>query len=174
MTTISQVVDAFTLFFDAVHRPDFRKSMSFHKYSERALQPLVRSMLLGWFGHVSPEVRSKLAGSLTGFGSIDFVIGNVAVEFAVRRPMSSRAALSDVTNATEIKKLMQYEGKSLLVLYDFSRDPYTSEDLDRYREWRSLDDDSELDGHSFNLAYFYRERFERKLVTACIRKNIRF
>lgn len=69
--------------------------------NERRLLPLVRAYLLGYFGQVAPEARSLLPGSLTGIGSIDFLVGNVAM--AVRRPMDPKRALSDIHNSTEIK-----------------------------------------------------------------------
>jgi hypothetical protein len=60
---------------------------------------------------------------LSGHGYIDFVIDDVAVEFAVRKPGAARSALSASVNSTEVKKLMKYDGKALLVLFDFSDTP---------------------------------------------------
>jgi hypothetical protein len=152
---IKQIVNAFALLYAAIHDRHFRKTLKFNTYNERALAPLVRTFLLGWFGHVSAEVQSVLPGSLTGYGSIDFLIGNVAVEFAVRRRQEGKSPLSDVTNSNEIKKLIKHPGPAVLVLYDFSARPFDKDDLNRYRDWRSLGQ-----GHhkisSFNVAYFYR------------------
>lgn len=152
---VKEVIEAFELLFDGLHDRDFRKTLSLTKYRERDLNPLVRTFLLGYFGAVSPEVRSALPGSLTGEGSIDYVIGDVAVEFAVRRPHDARLNLSAVTNATEVKKLTKWRGKSLLVLFDFSRDPFERVDLERYREWPSLGKGSHKK-NAFTVAYFNR------------------
>jgi hypothetical protein len=111
----------------------FRKTLKFNTYNERALAPLVRTFLLGWFGQVSPEIQSAHRGCFSGYGSIDFRVGNVAIEFAVRTRRQGNSALSDVTNANEIKKLLKYQGSAVLVLYDFSARPFTKHDLNRYR-----------------------------------------
>lgn len=171
MTTISSVVDAFRLFYDALHQREFRKTLPMNKYSERDLQPMVRTLLLGYFGHVSPEVQSRLPGGLTGYGSIDFVVGDVAIEFAVRRPWEGRLPLSSVTNSTELRKLLLHKGKSLLVLYDFSKDPFSAEDLNRYREWQSLGKGNHK-RNVFHVAYFYKLGFN-PIVTDCVRMMIR-
>lgn len=152
---IKDVVAAFELLYASIHEREFRKTLPLNKYGERDLAPLVRTFLLGWFGRVSPEARSALPGSLTGQGSIDFIVDDVAIEFAVRRQRDKRAALSDVTNATEVKKLMKHPGRSVLVLYDFSKDAFELEDLQRYREWRSLGQGNHKVS-AFNVAYFFR------------------
>lgn len=84
--TVKGIVEAFEVLYDALFDGNFRKTYRFHEFSERELLPLVRMFLLGWFGSVAPELQSKLLGCLTGQGRIDFVLGNIAVEFAVRRP----------------------------------------------------------------------------------------
>lgn len=170
-TTITEVVDAFWYFFDSLHRREFRKTLPLTNMRERDLLPLVRTYLLGYFDDISPEARSKLPGSLSGNGSIDFMIGNVAVEFAVRRPTDNKRQLSHVTNSTEIKKLLKHDGLAVLVLYDFSKSPYDDEDLERYRDWPSLGQGNH-NASAFNVAYFFNGP-GRPRETLCIRKNIR-
>lgn len=106
MQGVSSVVEAFDYLYKKLLDRDFRKTFDFHTYGERDLLPLVRTFLLGWFGdQVRAEVECKLPGA--NFGRLDFVIGGVAVEFAVRRPSGRRAALSRYVNATEVKKLLK-------------------------------------------------------------------
>ena len=135
---VRDVIGAFEILYESLFDRGFRKTYGFHEFGERELLPLVRVFLLGWFGGVTPELQSKLAGGLTGKGRIDFLVGDVAVEFAVRRPRDRKATLSQVTNATEMKKLMQFDGRAVLILFDFSASPFNREDLTRYRDWPSL------------------------------------
>ncbi|ESQ81989.1 hypothetical protein [Asticcacaulis benevestitus] len=166
--TIKEVTEAFEFFYEALHSRDFRKTLPLNKMSERELLPLVRTYLLGYFWDVAPEVRSSLPGTLTGEGSIDFVVGDVAIELAVRRPKDSKRFLSDLHNATEIKKLMKHKGLAVLILLDFSAKPFSDADIERYRDWPSLGKGNHKKS-PFNVAYFYRE----KRATKCIQKNIR-
>jgi len=78
--------------------------------------------------------------------------------------------MSDV-NTTEIKKLMKHEGLSLLVLFDFSKIPYTEEQIERFREWPSLGQGNHKKS-AFNVAYFYLEKF-RPITPNYFLKNIR-
>lgn len=153
---VKDIVEAFGVLYGGLFDRGFRKSYRFHEFSERELLPLVRMFLLGWFGSVAPELQAKLPGCLTRRGRIDFLIGGIAVEFAVRRPKDRKAALSEVTNATEIKKLLQFDGRALLVLFDLSASPFDRKDLERYRHWPSLGRGNHKRS-AFNLAYFYRE-----------------
>ena len=161
---IKEVREAFELYFDALHDRQFRKTQRLHELSEQQLHPLVRSFLLGYFGSVSPEVVARLPTSLTGAGRIDYVIDNVAVEFAVRRPMRAKSTLSQVTNATEIAKLVKWDGPALLVLYDSSKAPYDEEQIAKYREWRSLGQGNHKKS-PFNVAYFYRQGGSTQVIT---------
>lgn len=132
----------------------------------------VRCYLLGWFADsVSPEVRGKLPGSISGHGYIDFVIDDVAVEFAVRKPGAARSALSASVNSTEVKKLMKYDGKALLVLFDFSDTPYTEEQIESFRNWPSLGRGNHRKS-AFNVAYFFVEK-RSPLTPRKITRNIR-
>lgn len=169
--TIKEIVEAFELFYEALWDRDFRKSVKFTDYTERELLPLVRAFLLGYFGRgVSPEVTSELPSRISGWGRIDFVVDGVAVEFAVRNEGKNRQSLSDVTNADEIKKLMKWEGKALLILFDFANDSLGEQDIERYRDWPSLGQGNHKKS-AFNVAYFTRSK-EEKDVTI-IQKNIR-
>jgi len=155
-TTIKEVVEAFDLLYHSLRRKDFSKSYRLHEWSEAELLPLVRCFLLGYFGKaLSPELAAKLPGSLTGHGRIDFLVDDVAVEFAVRRPSAARAVLSSTVNASEVKKLMKFDGKALLVLFDFSKIPFDDEDIERFRDWPSLGKGNHKKS-AFNIAYFHR------------------
>lgn len=154
--TIKEVTVAFDLLYKSLLKKDFSKSAKLHLWGESDLLLLVRAFLLGYFGHsVTPEAKAKLPGSLSGNGRIDFVIGDVAVEFAVRRPDQRKATLSAVTNSSEVKKLMKFNGKALLVLFDFSKAPFAEEDIKRYRQWPSLGKGPHRKS-PFNVAYFHR------------------
>ncbi len=170
-TTVQQIVQAFEHLYESIYDREFRKTLPLHQYSERELAPLVRSFLLGWFGHVSPEKRCRLPGSLTGQGAIDFVVDGVAIELAVRRPGEGKAALSDVTNATEVRKLLKHDGLAVLILYDFSSRPFEQEDLARYRSWKSLGQGNHKMS-AFNVAYFCRRK-GRPATTDMFRLNIK-
>lgn len=170
-TTVRDIVHAFEHLYESIYDREFRKTLKLHTYSERALAPLVRTFLLGWFGHVSPEKRCKLPGTLTGEGSIDFVVDGVAIEFAVRRPGQGKAPLSDVTNATEVRKLLKHDGLAVLMLYDFSPHPFDETDLARYREWKSLGQGNHRTS-AFNVVYFYRRK-GRPRRPDMIRMNIK-
>jgi hypothetical protein len=136
---VKTVVKAFNLLYSNLLSRDFGKSLRFHHKGESDLLPLVRTFLLGYFEEdLIPEAKSKLPGSPSGNGRIDFIVGDVAVEFAVRKPKQSKTNLSHVTNSSEVKKLMKHDGKALLVLFDFSKKPFSEYDIERYREWPSL------------------------------------
>lgn len=169
--TIKEIVEAFGHLFANLHDREFRKTLPLNDYGERELLPLVRVFLLGWFGHCAPEAKCSLPGGQTGRGSLDFVVGDTAIELAVRRPRASKASLSSVTNADEARKLMKHDGPAVLVLYDFSKTPFSEEQIERYRDWPSLGKGNHKKS-AFNIAYFYRSSF-RPIHTGVIRKNIR-
>lgn len=153
-TTIANVHDAFQLLFTSLCTKEFSKSLNLSHRSERELLPLVRTFLLGYFGtKVKPETLSKLPGASTGNGRIDFIVDDVAVELAVRRPRYSKRHLRVVGNKTEVKKLLCYEGKALLVLFDFSGKPLSNEDLYSYRTLPELDEEHSIS--PFQISYFY-------------------
>lgn len=170
--SVREIVEAFELLYETLQDPAFSKSLRLKEWGERDLLPLVRTFLLGWFGrNVEPEVAAALPGSWSGKGRIDFVIGGVAVEFAVRKPRTSAATMSAVVNSDEIKKLMKFRGKALLVLFDFSRKPYSEEQVERFREWPSLGKGAHKKS-PFHVAYFHRGT-RRRVECGLIRKHIR-
>ncbi|WP_455820178.1 hypothetical protein [Pseudomonas cerasi] len=171
-TTITSVTKSFEYFFHSLYRTEFVKTLRLNECSERELLPLVRCYLLGCFSDdVSPEVKGKLPGSITGNGYIDFVIDDVAVEFAVRKPTAAKSTVSATVNSTEMKKLMKYDGKALLVLFDFSNTPYSEAQIETFRDWPSLGKGNHKKS-AFNVAYFYVEK-RRPLTFGKITKNIR-
>lgn len=171
-TTITEITDCFEYFFSSLYRREFVKTLRLSECSERELLPLVRCYLLGWFAdNVSPEVKSKLPGTVSGHGYIDFVIDDVAVEFAVRKPTAARSNVSAIVNSTEVKKLMKHDGKALLVLFDFSDTPYSGEQIESFRNWPSLGRGNHRKS-AFNVVYFFVEK-RRPLTLGKITKNIR-
>ena len=74
-TTITEITECFEYFFSSLIAGSSSKALRLNECSERELLPLVRCYLLGWFAdNVSPEVKSKLPGTVSGHGYIDFVI----------------------------------------------------------------------------------------------------
>ena len=139
MSSVSQVIDAFTLLYSGLRDPGFRKSLPLDQWSERQLLPLIRTFLLGYFGpRARPEHGTVLPKALTGQGRVDFLVYGVAVEVAVRRPWCPKADLMPRANRAEVMKLMKYDGLGVLVLLDFSRDSITPEELGQYRDLPSL------------------------------------
>ena len=169
--TVKEVIEAFDLLYKALHDREFRKSMRFNEWSEKELLPIVRSFLLGFFGSVTPEFQVRLPGTKSGMGRLDFLIDNVAVELAVRRPGDHKGPLSDKVNATEAKKLMLHDGLAVLVLFDFSKSPFQYEDLNRFRDWPSLGKGNH-NRSAFNVSYHYIEN-ARKRIYGKLYLNIR-
>ncbi len=170
--TVKEIVDAFDLLFDSMHRRRFCKTLRLKEFTEQELQPLVRSFLLGYFGEsIVPEAKAILPGALSGKGRIDYLIDNVAVELAVRSKGKAKANISSSVNTNEVKKLMKHNGLALLVLLDFSDSPATDEDIERFREWPSLGKGNHKKS-PFNVAYFYKKP-TKKIALGCITKNIR-
>ena len=172
--TLTQVVEAFDLLFYSLNQRDFKKTMGFEHWSEQELLPIVRAFLLGYFGEsIVPEAKAKLPGALSGYGRVDFVIGNVAIEFAVRRASEGKTPLSKRVNEDEVKKLLKHEGLALLVLFDFSGKSLSEDDLEVFRELPSLGRGNHKVS-AFNVAYFYLEKMKpRTVASKPIRKNVR-
>lgn len=169
--TVKEVVKAFELLFISMHRKEFCKSLKLKDFTERELQPLVRTFLLGYFGEsIVPEASVVLPGSLSGGGRVDYLIDNVAVELAVRNKGKAKSTISSSVNSNEMKKLMKHDGLALLVLLDFSDSPANDEEISRFRDWPSLGRGN-YKKSPFNVAYFYRDP-KNKLGFCCIRKNI--
>lgn len=170
--TVNEVVDAFDLLYQSLLSNKFSKSLRLHERGEKDLLPLVRTYLLGYFGEsITPEAKAILPGTLSGNGRIDFMVGDVAVEFATRKPTAAKSNVSATVNSSEIKKLMKHDGLALLVLFDFSKTPYSSEQIESFRDWPSLGRGNHCKS-PFNVAYFYIKS-RRPMQTDIIRKNIR-
>lgn len=94
-TTITEVHNAFEILFTGLCDKSFKKSLFLEHWGEKKLLPLVRTFLLGYFGHtIEPEKEAILHGTLSGKGRIDFLIDDVVVEFAVRTQNSRANTLS--------------------------------------------------------------------------------
>lgn len=170
--TVKEVVEAFELLFSSLHNKSFSKTLRLNEYGEQALLPLVRTFLLGYFGEsLVPEAKSSLPGTLTGYGKIDFVIENVAVEFAVRKPSAARSNMSATVNSSEVKKLMKHSGLAVIVLFDFSTSPYSEDQVESFRDWPSLGKGNHKKS-PFNVAYFHLAK-KRPQTLGLITKNIR-
>ncbi len=168
--SIKSAHEAFEYLFVKLNDRDFSKSLGFEEWGERNLLPLVRTYLLGYFGEsVFAEVASKLPGSYSGIGKIDFFIDDVAVEFAVRKSSESKSKVLKTVNETEVKKLLKYPGKSLLVLFDFSQNHLDSDELDIFRELPSLGQGNH-NKYPFQISYFYMSKndikFHKKQIRA--------
>jgi hypothetical protein len=154
MPSVAAIIDAFDLFYTSLRRPEFRKSFVFTDRSEQELLPLVRTFLLGYFGpKANPEHWTTLPGAVTGWGRFDFMVNNIAVEFAVRRPWCPKGDVMPTKNAGEVRKLLKHDGRGVLVLFDFSAKPLQRGELERYRELPSLGRGSHRKS-PFSGAYF--------------------
>lgn len=151
--SVKQATKAFELLYAGLLSKKFSKTLKFKDWGEQNLLPLVRVFLLGYFGEsIVPEAKSRLPGSLSGYGKIDFMIDQLAVEFIVRKPNAKKISQTDTD--PEVKKLMKYDGLSLLVIYDFSRSPMSLEKIDELREIPSLGRGPHKKS-AFNVAYYY-------------------
>lgn len=169
--TVKVVVEAFELLFNSLHRKGVHKNPSV-EWGEQELLPLVRTYLLGYFGEsLVPEAKTTSPGALTGRGYVNFLVDNVAVEFAVRKPTAAKSNVSASVNSDEIKKLMKHDGLAVLVLFDFSKTPYTEEEIESFRGWPSLGKGTHKKS-PFNVAYFYLAKHHPKTPDYCT-KNIR-
>jgi len=170
--TVKEVVEAFDLLFSSMHSKRFCKTLRLKEFTERELQPLVRTFLLGYFGEsLVPEAKARLPGVRSGSGRIDYVVDNIAIELAVRNKGKAKSNISSSVNTAEVKKLMKHDGLSVLVLLDFSDSPASDLDISRFRDWPSLGKGNHKKS-PFNVAYFYKKP-TKKLALVCIQKNIR-
>ncbi|HYW15928.1 MAG TPA: hypothetical protein VE891_07215 [Allosphingosinicella sp.] len=163
MSSVTAIIDAFDLFFTSLRRAEFRKSFVFTEWSEQELLPLVRTFLLGYFGpKANPEHWTTLPGAVTGWGRFDFMINNIAVEFAVRRPWCPKGDVLPSVNAGEVKKLLKHDGRGVLILFDFSAKPLQRDELERYRNLPSLGRGPHFKS-PFSVAYFSMKEGPRRL-----------
>lgn len=170
--TILEIEEAFELLFESFINKDFSKSLYLDHWGEKDLLPLIRTFLLGYFGEsLIPEAESELPGSLSGYGRIDFLLGNTAIEFAVRTPECHKSKLKCNINQTEVKKLLKHDGPSVLVLFDFSDCPLSKNELQQYRETPSLGKGNYYKS-PFNIIYFYIKK-KRPKTSGKEKLNIR-
>lgn len=154
MATINEVTNAFEHLYQAMYDHKFIKKSGFRDKGEKSLLPLVRYYLLGYFGKLEPELKIQMEECQSGY--IDFLIDKIAVEFAVKTQKQRRTNLQRNQNETEIKKLMLYEGRSILVLFDFSEnveDDVVSQLLENYRILPAIHQGKDI--YPFNVVYFY-------------------
>lgn len=165
MASVREVSEAFHVFYEGLRDPNFTKSLRLNEWTERDLLPLVRTFLLGWFGRgrIAPEIMSTLPGKATGKGRLDFVIDDIAVELAVRCKGAARSNLSAAVNSDEIKKLMKYHGRAVLILLDFTDDPLDDKAIQKFRDWPSLGKGNHKKS-PFNVSHHYRDPQTRILV----------
>ncbi len=157
-TTIISVIEVFEFFYSSLLNSEFARSANFKHWEERDMLLLIRAYLLGYYGEsFKSEFQTSNPISTTGKGRFDFFIDDVAIEFAVRTPNASQSKLSAKTCKSEIGKLQQYEGKSVLILFDFSKNPFSSEEIESYREYAR--DEGDHIKFPFKLAYFYLKTF---------------
>lgn len=168
VVTINQVKEAFLFLYQQILEQGFTKASYFPWWSERELLPLIRFYLLGYFGVLEPEADIEFLTNVTGRGRVDFLIENVAVEFATRTPDDSPSKIDTNTNQSELIKLMRYGGPSALVLFDFSETPFTPNDLEAFRAVPSLGRGN-FNKYPFSILYYFQNEHSSPDV---IRKNI--
>lgn len=161
MPSIEKVTESLTDAWSIVRDPEFAKTFDFASVGERRLLPLVGMFLAGRFPYkVSREHAAALPGFGLGRGRIDYMVGGVAVELAVRRWGDAPSKLFPTQNTTEVRKLLKYDGLAVLALFDFAVEPVDIEELERqYRDWRSLCGigSGKHKLCAFNVRYFYTQ-----------------
>lgn len=122
---VKSIVDVIQLFRDK----SISKTMQMSHMNEKKLLPYLRFYLAGKYGKsLSVEIPCKYKIKKRTIvheydGRIDFKIGNVAVEIAVRTTNGNPTTLVTSSNEDELIKLMLYKNAStrLLILIDFSK-----------------------------------------------------
>lgn len=173
-----EVERVFGLLFAAYMDPAFTKNRLLSKKTERPMLPLVRAALLGYFHkRVVPEVsvrwtqKDKRGKSVRRSGRIDFRVGGMAIEFAMRGSTAAGSNLSAAANTPEIRKLMKWKnGRSILVLFDYSKTPYSDASLNKYRNNPGLG--SGTHRKPFTLLYYHLAG-EKMRNTTHVKKVIR-
>ena len=181
MATIKQTKDAFELLYRCMRESWFSKTLDFPRWNEKLILPNIRFFLLGYFGDdLEPEFKTELLTANSGNGYIDFVVGNTAIEFAVRLPGESASKLNSYSNRTERVKLIRRKkqhnwlSNGALVLFDFSDTPLTNDQLEEYREKPSLNGSGNHNIDGFSVLYFHFSLDTEDTDSCCIRKNIDF
>lgn len=177
MSTIKEIKEAFELLYWSMRESSFSKSHEFSWWNEKALLPHIRFYLLGYFGDdLEPEIKTELISAPTREGYIDFGVNNAAIEFAVRLPNESASKLTAYSNRTEREKLIrrkmwhEWADHGVLVLFDFSDNPLTHEQLNEYKEKPSFGQGNHT-VNGFSILYYNYCHGQDK---CCVRKNIRF
>jgi hypothetical protein len=176
MSSISEIKEAFDLLYRSMVNNNFSKSQNFNRWNEKSLLPNIRFFLLGYFGDdLEPEIKTELISSPSREGYIDFGVNNAAIEFAVRLPNESASKITSYSNRTEREKLIrrktwhEWAEHGVLILFDFSDNPLSKEQLEEYREKPSFGKGNhKMDG--FSILYYHHDDNE----PSCIRKNIKF
>ena len=173
--SINQVKESFLLLHKQMRKKDFSKTKYFDWWKEQDILTHVRFYLLGYFQKIKSEVQTELIGSPTKVGYFDFVINNVAIEFAIRRPVTHATDIAFNKNYTEILKLMRRKKRhknlkyGVLVLLDFSGKCLKNEHFEAYRCSTDL-----LSGNykkdTFSILYIH---IDENNQSECIRKEIR-
>lgn len=137
---------------------------------EKEVLPLVRTFLLGYFGHCYPEVSVRSQSSASGWGRADFQIGGVAVEFAVRRP-GDRKGPYHLRLTRRDDQADDVPRRPSLGAVRFFANPFGEGDIERFRDYASLGRGN-FRRTAFNVAYYYVESARRRDY-CCISRNIR-
>lgn len=171
--SVDNIQAAFKLMFESFLDQSFVKTLGLQKRTERQLLPLIRVGLLCYFGmRVIPEVEVSTPWTKSKKSRIDFKIDRTAVEFAVRNPGRSNSNVSASSNQSEIKKLLKWkEGRSVLVLFDFSREPFQANGFAAFRKHPSLGKGNHSK-NAYTLLYFHIKSL-RPVRISCHRKEIR-
>ena len=155
---VNEVVNSFSYLYSSLWRKEFTKTLRPGEYNERELLPLLRFYLFGWFGNiVTPEVKCRFPGAVHDSGRLDFTIGDVAVEFAVRRRYDSPCVLYPEYQTAEVRKLLKYDGKGILILFDLSDSPLNISVIRKYHSLPAMGNHTKT---SFHVVYFYRKNHE--------------
>jgi hypothetical protein len=165
--SIKKIGDECEFFFSKSNDRRFLKTWRIADWGERdGILPALKWYLAGCFGNaVYPEENV----SKDNLSRVDFLIGDVAVEVAVRTSKSKKYPLSNSANASEIKKLVKYNGPSLLILFDYSKAPFVESEIENFRDWPSLGKGNH-NRSPFSVIYYYLDETN---AVQNFRKNIR-
>ena len=154
MPSIDSIATAFAHLYTGLQKRRLTKAKKMSGWNEQKLLPLVRFFLFGKYGTIlQPEYPISTWSTKQTNGRLDFLIGKVAVEFAVRNDGKGRGNISSKLNRPEVRKLSYYPGKSVLVLFDFSTTPYTRRELNEFRRMKPFIDPRGKPS-SFNVLYY--------------------
>ncbi|MFA9489417.1 MULTISPECIES: hypothetical protein [unclassified Mannheimia] len=157
MVSQQQAIEAFYRLYQAYHNKRFTKTLNFTQKTEREILSLVRSYLLGYFEHLEPEAMIQVGSNYRG--RFDFLIDNIAVEFAVRSANKGGNNLKAKNNVNEMKKLIRYPDHSLMILFDFKRYRTDDEVIATLKEYRNIPSlgRGNHNRYPFTVAYFYQD-----------------